>query len=178
MFSFRARPKTARRRSGFLPWKYEAGRANAGPCAITQNLVVLARCHNYFTIMNKFLYSFSAKRLTALFMCLALMITGIAAAVAMEHQGHEGVAWAASDPGPTMHTAHHMSPGDSDADCCEPDTIAVPGCHVSACCLSELQYSDVLTSSDHGESACDQKMAKVVGPSIDTPLPERPPRLS
>lgn len=169
---------TACHRSEFLPRNDEVGRAHSGPHAITQNLVVLVRSRNYFNIMNKFVYSFSAKRLTALFMCLALIITGIAAAVAMEHPGHEGVAWAASDPGPTMHASHHMSPGDSDADCCEPDTNAASGCHVSACCLSELQYSDVLTSSDHGESACDQKMAQVIGPSIDTPLPERPPRLS
>jgi hypothetical protein len=128
--------------------------------------------------MKKFAYSFSAKRLTALFMCLALMITGISTAVAIEHPGHEGVAWAVSDTGPTMHAAHHMSPDDSDADCCETDTNAASSCHVSACCLSELQYSDVLTSLDQGESACVQKMAQVVGPSIDTPLPERPPQLS
>lgn len=178
MFFFRARPKTARRRSGFLPWKYDAGRASAGPCTITQNLVVLERCSNYLTVMTRVAYSFSTKRLTALIMCLALMITGIAAAVAMEHPGQENVAWSASNPASAVHASHHMSSGDTDAECCEPETTAASNCHVAACCLSEAQHSGILASSDHGGNACANFMAHVTGPSIDTQLPERPPRLS
>ncbi|SDD86746.1 hypothetical protein [Ruegeria marina] len=181
MTSYRAPLTTTCRRTRFLPWKDKAGSANAGPIAVTQNLVVSRRRSNYFTTMKKFAYSFSAKRLMALIMCLALMITGVAAAVAMEHPGHESngsVAWAASDPGPMAHASHHMSPGDSDAECCEPDTTAASSCHVSTCCLSELQHSEILASLDHGRSACAQSMVQVVGPSIDTSLPERPPQLS
>jgi hypothetical protein len=156
-------------------------RANAGPRAVTKNLVASTRCRNYFTLMRKFAYRFAAKRLTALIMCLALTISGLAAAVAMEHTGHDthgSVAWASSDPGSMDHALHHMTSGNPDAECCEPDTTAASSCHVSACCLSELQYSDIPLATEHSRSACAQSMAKLVGPSIDTPLPERPPRLS
>ena len=85
-----------------LAWRDEEGCANAAPSAVMQNSVLSTRCRNYLTIMRKFAYSFAAKRLTALIMCPALMITDMAAAVAMEHPGHESsggtVAWGPSDP--------------------------------------------------------------------------------
>jgi hypothetical protein len=131
--------------------------------------------------MKWFAYSFSAKRLTALIMCLALMITGLAAAVAMDHPGHDSsgsFAWSATDHGSMHHAPHHLTAEDSDAECCEPETAAASSCHVSACCLSELQYTYVVIAMDDGRKACAQSMANVAVLSIDTPLPERPPRLS
>ncbi|WP_371060266.1 hypothetical protein [Rhodosalinus sp. 5P4] len=131
--------------------------------------------------MREIADSSAAKRLTALIVCLALMIAGIAAAVAIEHPGHDSsgsVAWTSSDYGSMDHASHQMASGKSDAECCEPDTTAASSCHISACCLSELQYSNVTPSLEHSRSACAQSMGNLVGPSINTPLPERPPRLS
>ena len=177
----RAPIETTRHRFSFFALDDEKRRSIAGLRAATQNFVVSTRCRNYLSVMKKFAYSFAPKRLTALIMCLALMITGIAAAVAMEHPGHESsgsVAWAGSDPGSIGHASHHMPPGKADAECCESDTMAASSCHLSACCLSELQYSDTPAANEHGRSACVPSMLHVVGPTIDMPLPERPPRLS
>jgi hypothetical protein len=181
MMFYRALVRTVHQSFSSLASNGETGCTKARFSAVAQNVVVSTGCRNYLTLMRMSAYSFAAKRLTALVMCLALMITGMAAAVAMEHPGHESggsVAWAVSDPGLIAHASHHMPTGESDAECCEPETKAASGCHMSACCFSELQYSDTLTASDHGRSTCDQAMAQVVGPSIATPLPERPPRFS
>ena len=152
-----------------------------GPRTVAQNPVASTRWRNYFVIMRKIADRFAAKRLTALIMCFALMIAGISAAVAMEHPGHDSsgsVVWTSSGSGSMDHSSHHMTSGKSDAECCEPDTTAASSCHISACCLSELQYSNVTPSTEHSRSACAQSMANLVGPSINTPLPERPPQLS
>ena len=153
-------------------------RANAGPSAVMQNPVVSLRFGNYFRGMTGFAYTFAAKRLMTLVMCVALIITGMAAAVAMEHAGHEGssrVASSASETTSMGHASHHMPSGQADAECCEPETTAA-SCHVSACCMAELKASDSPTASEHGRSACLQSMVHVAAPSIATPLPERPPR--
>ena len=173
--------ETACRRASCLAWTDEADLGKAGPRTVTQNPVVSTRCRNYLMIMRKIADRFAAKRLTALVMCFALMITGIAAAVAMEHPGHDSsgsVAWTSSDPGSMDHASHHMTSANSDAECCEPETTAASSCHLSACCLSELQYSEILLANVQSRSACAQSMANLVGPSINTSLPERPPRLS
>lgn len=148
---------------------------------VTQKRVVSKGGRNYLTDMEKLAYSFAAKRLMALVMCLALMITGMSAAVAMDHQGHENSGYAAStasDPEMMGHASHHMPSGVTDPRCCDPEPTAASSCHVSACCLSALSYSDILVSANPGRSTSVQSMAYLVGPSIDTPLPERPPRLS
>lgn len=171
-----------RRTTGSSGWDRWKGCLDAASSAVTRKFVVSTCRRNYFSDMRILTCSFSMRRLMALIMSLALMITGMAASAAMDHAGHSGdrhtLASAASDIGASGHEEHHMPAGASDAECCEPENTANSGCHVSACCLSELQHSEFPAATEYGRGACAQSMVSAPGPSVDTSLPERPPRLS
>lgn len=149
---------------------------------ITNSLIVSISSCKYEMLMKNVASSPTAKRLTALIMGLALMIAGMTATVAMDHTGHKGaanaVSWAPSDSKVMGHEAHHMPSGEAEAECCESETTAASSCHVVACCLSELQYSDLPVTSENERSACTKAMMSIAFRSIAISLPERPPRLS
>ena len=130
--------------------------------------------------MKSFARNLLAIRLMTLLMCLVLVITGVGSVAAMQHSGHQSGPSAATAAVATNHAVHasHRSVADSDEECCQPDGAAASGCHASACCFSELQYSGGLTPMDLGLSTCSQPMLKLLGPSIATPLLERPPIFS
>ena len=153
---------------------------------LTKSSVVSARCRAYPDFMKRSAFSFAIRPVLALAVCLALIVTGIAPAVAMEHEmglgGHAGdgstVAWTANDHEASGHEAHHGRSGEPEAACCEPEPAAVAGCQVMACCLLMLQHPELPAVSACESTARAGSMVSAAGPSMAASLPERPPRLS
>lgn len=132
--------------------------------------------------MEKVRFRAVCRRVFALIVSLALMISGMSATAGVDH---DHSAFAAPAPAQTAldadamgHGAHRMTSDATVPECCEPETSTSHSCHVSSCCLWELQGSEIQLISDRENSACVGSLTPTPVRSAVTWLPERPPRIS